>query len=337
MTRLEGVKYRNATREATPGEALILPTSPVDRMVQGQQFISSLGLDLVGMVDSPLVTLPIPRYDEPAPTPVDVDSELDEPDDPASDEQETSDSAHPWAKVRPEMMWHPLLWLPPRLRERYAYQDDAAPVYETDDQWAIRVMTEMSARGMYDVDSGEWVDVLSMVDVDVDDNEDWMRVSEWLLGIPDDEIDGIDLEKVLYHEDDPDWAIVAADQIEEPVRRTVWARTANTLLSWSFQSQDRFEKDGDTDRLRGSIQTICRVGNMLLTSVNQDGRGAHARPGSDTFWAETLTEVTTTEPADMLPLLTGQVMIHCQNIRDAHWDEMETFWEDFDTAIAAGA
>ncbi|MDN5894694.1 MAG: hypothetical protein L0H93_11785, partial [Nocardioides sp.] len=219
MTRLEGVKYRSATSHAAPGEALILPASPVDRMLQGQKFISALGLDLVAVVDSPLVTLPIPRYDAPAPTPVDLTAEEEDIDDIADDDEEDGADRHRWSQVRPEMMWHPLLWLPQRLQERYTYRDDEGTVAESDDQWALRVMSEMAARGMYDVDGGEWVDVLSMAEIDVDQNEDWMRVSEWLLGIPDEDIDAIDLEKVLYYDDDPDWAIVAADQIEEPVRR----------------------------------------------------------------------------------------------------------------------
>ncbi|MDN5895751.1 MAG: hypothetical protein L0H93_17215, partial [Nocardioides sp.] len=83
--------------------------------------------------------------------------------------------------------------------------------------------------------------------------------------------------------------------------------------------------------------TICRVGNMLLTSVDRAGQGSHARLGSDKFWAETLHETKAAPAEQLLPLLTSQVMIHCQNIRDAHWEDMETFWADFDTAIAAGA
>lgn len=313
MTRLPDLQYRPAHTE--PGEPLILPGSPVDRLLGAQKWITALGLDLAQVVDSPLVALPIPRYET-------------DPDD---------DGETPrWADASPEMLWHPFFWLPPRLTDRIIATDEATGEVdvETDDQWALRVMWELAARGLYDVETGEWLDILAWVGLNIDDRADWLRVSEWLLGVPDEILDEVDLEALLLIEEDPYWAVVSTRLIEDATRRTVWARTANHLLSWGFQSVDLYEGNGDADELRGRIQSILRCASMLLSSVTSDGLGAHRNAGPDIFWSETMSEIREAPSEALLDILNGQILIHCQNIRDAHWEDTAVFWAEYEAAAA---
>lgn len=311
MTRLDDLRYRPA--HTVPGEPLILPGSPVDRLLNAQKWITTMGLHIGQVVDSPLVALPIPRYD-----------------------MHPDQDGRRWSNADPGMLWHPFFWLPPRLTERMISTDEDTGVQtvESDDQWALRVMWELAAGGLYDVESGEWFDVLAWVGLDIDKREDWVRVSEWLLEVSDEILDHIDLEPLLLVEDDPYWAVVSAALIEDPARRSVWARTANHLLSWGFQTADRYEETGDADELRGRLQSILRCASMLLSSVNSDGNGAHGQPGSDRFWAETMSEVREAPAAALPDLLNAQILIHCQNIRDAHWEESNEFWAEYESAAA---
>ncbi|MFC7879634.1 hypothetical protein [Isoptericola sp. NPDC057391] len=137
-----------------------------------------------------------------------------------------------WPALRPEAMWHPLLWLPRRLGTPRVLRDPAAGRTrgEAYDEWALRVVLELTesapvtveggrwlllhdpAHGrhvrpadpgddalvpLYDAHSGTWLDVLATVGLDVDDPADVARVRAWLDGEPDEALDRVDLDRHL--------------------------------------------------------------------------------------------------------------------------------------------
>ena len=129
------------------------------------------------------------------------------------------------------MMWHPLLWLPDRLATRYTLVDDnGACSTEPDDIWCLRVCLELQAAGLYDPDTGSWLDVLSLAGLDGDDPDTAGRVDRWLTGGADPVLDRLDLTEHVDRPDDLDWALHAAID-ELPAMRVVsWVLTAQDLL-----------------------------------------------------------------------------------------------------------
>ena len=195
------------------GEPLVVSSSPtecVDRLAAMSAFT---GLPAESLLTTPIVTTPIPCY----PASWDV-------------------GRRRWAGTRPEAMWHPLMWLPKRVAHRYtlvsAAGDEAEaeqPRLEGDDAWALRVCLELSSAGLYDEETGEWLDVLSGAGLDIDDDADLARVQEWLDGAADPVLDGIDLAPLLLR-DPPDWAVAEAAAWMPTMRVMVWGTHADALL-----------------------------------------------------------------------------------------------------------
>src|SRR5699024_4915136 len=65
--------------------------------------------------------------------------------------------------VRPDALRYPFMWLPDPLRQRLDVDTgDETTTVESDDAWALRIAFEMWGSGLYDVDSGGWLDVLAL-------------------------------------------------------------------------------------------------------------------------------------------------------------------------------
>ena len=195
------------------GEPLVVSSSPtecVDRLAAMSAFT---GLPAKSLLTTPIVTTPIPCY-------------------PASWEE----GRRRWAGTRAEAMWHPLMWLPKRVAHRYtlvaAEGSDAPaeePRLEDDDAWALRVCLELSSAGLYDEETGEWLDVLSGAGLDIDDDADLARVQEWLDGADDPVLDAIDLAPLLLR-DPADWAVAEAAAWMPTMRVMVWGTHADALV-----------------------------------------------------------------------------------------------------------
>lgn len=148
-----------------------------------------------------------------------------------------------WPGLRPEAMWHPLLWLPERMIAPRRLHDEASGREwpESTAEYVIRIALELSESGpsvidgttyvrtfdyatgrivrpaevgdkelvdLYDPITGTWLDVLSTVGLDVDSAIDLARVEAWLNGEPDELLDAIDLERFLSARGrDADWAV----------------------------------------------------------------------------------------------------------------------------------
>ncbi|WP_314872980.1 hypothetical protein [Actinomyces oris] len=100
-------------------------------------FLAQSGLSLTDVVASPVASVPVPDYQ--------------------ASPGIGSSRRRPWP-VRAEFMWHPLMWLPDRLRSRAkVVMPGGGSSIESDEQWAIRVLTEMQASGPFQAVGRRWV------------------------------------------------------------------------------------------------------------------------------------------------------------------------------------
>ena len=137
-----------------PGEPLEVASSTLRSAARYRTWAADTGIGAEWVTPQPLCCVPLPVY--PAGWPA---------------------GRRRWPGLRPAMMWHPLLWLPERLATRYTLLDDAGGrSTEPDDVWALRVCLEVQASGLYDADTGSWLDVLSLAGLDGDDPDTATRV-----------------------------------------------------------------------------------------------------------------------------------------------------------------
>lgn len=106
--------------------------------------------------------------------------------------------------MNPELLWLPLFWLPEMLLTRYLVQTGVPGEerIETDDEWALRVASEVSAAGLYDPETGSWLDVLAANGIDIEAPDTVLRLGAWLEGEPDPVLDNIDLSPLFEVVDD---------------------------------------------------------------------------------------------------------------------------------------
>lgn len=144
-----------------PGQILLLPGNPLEGGYTCSSYAQATGVSYESLVHSPLVSIPVPVY----------------PDGGFTDLPR-------WEGTRPEMMWHPLMWLPEWVYTRQVADPETSRL-ENDDEYAVRIALDLAETEMYDAASGTWLDVLALAGLDVDDPSDLQRVRAWLAGAPD--------------------------------------------------------------------------------------------------------------------------------------------------------
>lgn len=279
-----------------PGEPLMVTASPLEQVERFDRFMELTGLDGDDLLVTPIVTTPIPVYPPLYPEPG------------CFGETEAGTPRRRWASIKAEAMWHPLMWLPRRVALRYMVaepgdnlDDQENLTVETDDAWAVRVCMELGAAGLYDSDTGEWLDILSAAGIDIDNDADLARVEEWLDGEPDPILDAIDLTHILDDDENPDWAFGETSVWMESLQVMLWATHSESLLDSarrlrdgcrngvpSTDDADGFEigvapapDDSDTDpevtvepidpdRARDSAAGIAFFGAMSFGSIHPD-------------------------------------------------------------------
>lgn len=227
-----------------PGEALLLATSAMDQAVRYKSWRDETGLPLDRIRAGTLCTVPLPVY-RPVP-----------------------DGVRQFAEVRPEAMWHPLFWLPPRLARRYNLPDgNGGFEVEGDQLWSIRVGLEMSTSGIYTPDEG-WIDVMSLIGLDIEDDVDLARIEEWLSGQPDELLDTVTLEELLHIEADPDWSLTSAIALQRHLVEGQWALLADSLLGMLWDASDT---PGTTlEELAAAVGITASLAGVQLGSVPVD-------------------------------------------------------------------
>jgi len=260
-----------------PGEPLEVASSTLRSAARYRTWAADTGIGAEWLTPQPLCCVPLPVY--PAGWPA---------------------GRRRWPGLRPAMMWHPLLWLPERLATRYTLLDDTGGrSTEPDDVWALRVCLEVQASGLYDADTGSWLDVLSLAGLDGDDPDTATRVGGWLDGRPDPVLDGLDLTEHVDRPSDPDWAVFAAIAELPALQVISWAVTALDLLE---ACEELTETGGDTGRVRRAAAAIAALAGTNLRGLPDDG-GLSVTGDRD-------------PPADEPPAGRGV------NAEDAWWDGM---------------
>ena len=229
-----------------PGEPLEVASSTLRSAARYRTWAADTGIGAQWVTPQPLCCVPLPVY--PAGWPA---------------------GRRRWPGLRPAMMWHPLLWLPERLATRYTLLDDAGGRSAVpDDVWALRVCLELQASGLYDADTGSWLDVLSLAGLDGDDPDTATRVAAWLDGRPDPVLDGLDLTEHVDRPGDPDWAVFAAIAELPALQVISWAVTALDLLE---ACEELTETGGDTGRVRRAAAAIAALAGTNLRGLPDDG------------------------------------------------------------------
>lgn len=224
------------------GEPLYAPCAPVVSAIRFAAFAEATGLDPASLLTSPLVSVPLPLYPSTWP-----------------------EGRRRWGEVRPEAMWHPLLWLPARVALPATIQSvDGSERLETPDEWALRVAIELSTVGLYDEGTGTWMDVLAMVGLDVDDELDLARVEEWLDGASDDLLDAIDLADILDIETDHDWAVHEVHAGIETMWTVAYASSAGDLLDLADSIREAIAS-GEIDR-EEAVRATARIGLLAAST-----------------------------------------------------------------------
>lgn len=201
-------RYRPYLTE--PGETLLLAQSPLLSTTRFAQFLEESKLPMNRIVSSKMSSVPIPLY-------VNTDTMPNGRQFPIGTEA--------------SLLWHPLFWLPASLANHLSFRDASGNVnVETDDQWAARVALTLSTSGVYDADNGTWLDMLSVVGLDIEDEMTIDRLSEWLEGSDDPDIDRIDLTPFIDLPDQPHWAFRSVQAIFSELEQSSYALLTNGTL-----------------------------------------------------------------------------------------------------------
>ena len=249
---------RRFTYMTDPGEPLEVASSVLRSAVRHRVWVTDTGIDPVWVRPNPLCCVPLPTYPENWPA-----------------------GLRRWPRVRAAMMWHPLLWLPDRLAARYTLvDDDGVCSTEPDDVWCLRVCLELQAAGLYDADTGSWLDVLSLAGLDGNDPDTASRVARWLTGAADPYLDRLDLAEHVDRPGDLDWALHAAID-ELPAMRVIsWVLTAQDLLA----ACDTLAAGGDDlARIRRSAITITMLAETNLATIPGEPE-THEDAGTESVW-----------------------------------------------------
>lgn len=247
------IKRRRMLTE--PGDTLLLSKSSMDTAVRFGDWQELTGLPPARFTADPICSVPLPIYSEVPP------------------------GMRQFSGVRPEAMWHPLFWLPPRLAGRYNMPTGTGGALEVESvtMWSIRVALELTASGLYSIEDG-WLDILATVGIDVENEVDLARIEEWQAGGVDDLLDSIDLDLYLKLDDRPHWALQSAMALLEPATHAQWAILADSLLEMVMDAYDPHEGTSLED-VRDTIAVVASLANIQLEDIPTDDEPA----GS--FWA----------------------------------------------------
>ncbi len=279
-----------------PGESLLLAQSSLEVALRYGIFERFTQLPPDAIVSNPIAATPLVDYPP---------------------------QGHParvWQQVNPASLWHPLMWLPERLAGRYQIEDaDGQSSTEDDNTWAVRVCLELSESGMYDVESGTWVDVLYLYGLDIDDPATLDRIRAWQKGAPDPILDAIDLSGEIDIED-RHWGLETAAALVGDLLPASWAVLADDLLGKIDEIADpanpSLESDpGVTHQAAG---TIVVLGKALLS-------GAGPEVGEQ-FWDEQDMQLALLDPDDFAGVLDGPIAAisaALYELREANWPHLD--------------
>lgn len=233
-----------------PTEALLLSTSPLATTARYAQFLDDAILTPERVVASAMCSVPIPLY-------VDVNT--------------TPNGRQFPEGTNPHIMWHPLFWLPASLSNHLSYKDtDGTTKVESDDEWAARVALTLGSSGLYDIENGAWLDVLSLVDLDIEDDLTIDRINDWLSGDPDPDLDRIDLSTFTDIPDQPYWAFRSVKTIYDQLELASYA----LLIGGTLETIDIIvEENTDTKEMTEQFANCVEALGAVLPEIGYDFDG----------------------------------------------------------------
>lgn len=285
-----------------PGEPLIVSPSPVQAAIRFGTWTDFAGVMPDTALVSPMSSVPLPIYPP-----------------------NWGPGRKRWEGTRPEAMWHPLMWLPPRLAGRYSMVgSDGEPMVESDDLWAVRIAYELMVSGLYEEESGTWLDVLSTIGLNIDEPGDLARVRAWLDGGEDRDLDRLDLtpllDAVAEQQGDPDWAMSTATDEMDSLRIIAWASSAEALLD---HCDDLAQESGEElEEVRRGGALIASLAGVAFAQMPVDGP-EDAKPAI--WWAGLGDEIegfagTARQLLDgPMETMVGRLM----EIREVYWPQLE--------------
>jgi hypothetical protein len=303
-----------------PGTPLLLDEEVLGSVPRAREFAEFSGIPMRDLLVTPVVSHALPLYNF------------------------GTEGRRRWEGVKPEAMWHPLLWLPSRLAGRYSYADATGQkIVESDEVWAIRVAVELQTSGIYDVETGTWVDVLAMIGLDADDEMDMLRVQDWLDGTPDADLDAFSFAEYLAIQPQT-WALESAVVLEPMFREASYALTANELIALLDYVSGSFS-DGDS-----SVEDIlraCRIAASTGLSLLSEAVADENRADNERFFLDVLTgdtdaedftraangETVSTDRLSRIDVAEAE-MLHAAvaerlyDIRDLHWGVLASLHEE---------
>jgi len=199
---------------------------PIEHFLTWGDFLDDTGLSADDVISSIMCVVPLPVYPLPRPRPA----------------------------AKPEMLWHPMLWLPEHITRRRSEHEE-----RDDDLYALRVALETATVGLWDVGTGTWLDVLSTVGLDIDRAEDLRRAKEWLEGEADNLIESIDISDLCLYEDNPDWATQIAYDLLPVAFEVVWSTGAATQILAVRQTMDSI---GDTRTVEEACEWLQQIAGI---------------------------------------------------------------------------
>lgn len=248
-------RYRTYLTE--PEEKLLLAQNPLLSTTRLMTFMEDSHLPLSRIVTSPMMSVPVPLYVDKTTMP--------------NGRQFPSDT-------NPALFWHPLFWLPESLANKLSYRDRENPDVvhvESDDQWAARVALTLSASGVYDPENGKWLDMLSVVGLDSEDEMVLDRIVEWLDGSSDPDLDSIDLSALTDIPDQPHWAFRSVQAIfPELVQASYAFLTHGTIDLIDIIVRENSDVETLTDEFADAVEALTLVMEGLEYDI--DGEDFYA-------------------------------------------------------------
>ena len=184
-------------------EGVLLTDSLIVFRDRVQQFILDTGIRHEDVVLSPVVTIPLPVTT-------------------------ATSGVRNRPQVKPEMMWFPMFWLPLGVGLRFRVRDteDGSLRVETSEEWAVRVMSMSAEAGLFDPETGTWLDALSTVGLDAFSPDTLRRITTWQQGAEDPDLDRIDLSsRFTFTEESISSAILSAQDLT----RMQWALSSGEI------------------------------------------------------------------------------------------------------------
>jgi hypothetical protein len=305
-----------------PGESLLLPSPPLQAAQRWAEFQNAFGLATTEAVLSPLISIPLPMYPREWPA-----------------------GRRRWAGTPPTAMWHPLMWLPDRLASRAVLETDPGTGEPTEVEnralWSVRVMLELTFAGFYDINTGAWVDVLSLFGIgDVADPSIADRVARWLDGDQDPELDAIDLTRYFLVEDDEWWSIDSANDISDALWVISWALAARELS----ELVDSVAEETDSLTVHTVLGMVVSTAATAFTYVPLASDAGPEHTSEAEFWASTaatLESLDFADPENAADLIAA-ITIRLQALRETYEPEIDDYLaqalraeQDLGTADAA--